>query len=103
MSVTRKVRTVPAGLWQILRVRDGGCIVAGCDAPAGWCQVAHLGTPYRDDGKLTPDSAGLLCTGGVNHHATFDAGAGSVTWQGGRPVVHLTGETGRRRHRGPPG
>jgi hypothetical protein len=94
VSVSRRVRTVPAGLWQLLCVRDRGCIVDGCDAPAGWCEVAHLATPYRDDGRLTPGTAGLLCTAGPKHHAVYDNGGGIVEWVDGRPVVRLT--AGRR-------
>lgn len=94
LSVSRRVRTVPAALWQYVSVRDRTCIVEGCDAPAAWCQVAHLDTPYRDDGRLSPETAGLLCTAGTNHHAIFDNGGGTVTWVDGRPVVRLA--AGRR-------
>lgn len=90
LSVSSRVRTVPAGLWQLLRVRDVTCIVDECDAPAAWCQVAHLGTPYHQDGRLSPDTAGLLCTSGGNHHALFDDSHGTVSWQDGRPVVRFT-------------
>ena len=87
VSVTRKVRTVPAGLWELLVARDGGCIWPGCDAPAGWCQVAHLETPFADDGKLSPDTAGLLCAAGPNHHAIYDDQGYRVDWVDGRPHV----------------
>lgn len=87
LSVSKKVRTVPAGLWTLLVARDGGCIVAGCDAPAGWCEVAHLDTPFVDDGKLTPDTAGLLCASGANHHRAYDTRGWTPTWRDGRPVV----------------
>lgn len=90
MSVSRQVRTVPAGLWQGLVLRDGGCIWEDCDAPPGWCQVAHLETPYRDFGRLSPDTAGLLCTAGPNHHAIFDNGPYEVRWVDGRPQVCTT-------------
>ncbi len=87
LSVSGQVRTVPMGLWRLLVVRDGGCIMEGCDAPPGWCQVAHLDEWFVDGGKLSPDTAGLLCTAGNNRHAMFDRGALEVSWVEGRPVV----------------
>lgn len=94
LSVSRQVRTVPMGLWRLLVHRDGGCIVVGCDAPAGWCQVAHLGDWYVAGGRLAPDTAGLLCTAGSNHHAHFDNGDHPVVWNGGRPTVNFGARRG---------
>src|SRR5690606_31683696 len=89
LSVSKKVRTVPAGLWTLLVARDRGCIVEGCDAPAGWCQVAHLATPYAHHGRLTPDTAGLLCASGANHHRAYDTHGWTPTWHHGRPTVTI--------------
>jgi len=69
IEVSRMVRTVPAGLWRALVVRDGGCTWDGCDAPAGWCDVAHGQEPYRSGGRLSVDNAALLCR---RHHRGFD-------------------------------
>ncbi len=69
IEVSRMVRTVPFGLWRALVVRDGGCTWDGCDAPAGWCDVAHGQEPYRKDGRLSPANAALLCR---RHHRRFD-------------------------------
>ncbi len=71
VEVTRKVRTVPAGLWRTLVARDRVCTWIGCDAPAGWCDVSHGDQAYTDGGRLTPDSAALLCR---RHHRLFDHG-----------------------------
>lgn len=71
IEVTRKVRTVPAGLWRILVARDRGCTWLGCDAPAGWCDVSHGDQAYADDGRLTQSGAALLCR---RHHRLFDHG-----------------------------
>ena len=71
VSVSKKVRTVPAGLWRALVVRDGGCTWAGCDAPAAWCDVAHGEQAYADDGHLGPSNAALLCR---RHHRAYDHG-----------------------------
>jgi hypothetical protein len=71
LEVSRHVRTVPAGLWRALVVRDGGCRWAGCDAPASWCDVAHGQRAYRNKGRLSPANAVLLCR---RHHRRFDRG-----------------------------
>jgi len=69
IEVSTTVRTVPAGLWRALLVRDGGCVWPGCDAPANWCDVAHAIDAYADDGRLSPGNAMLLCR---RHHRRFD-------------------------------
>jgi hypothetical protein len=79
------VRTVPAGLWKLLQVRDEVCIGHGCDVPAGWCQVMHLEVPFRLQGQLSPKTAGLGCS---FHHRMLDHHGWQVTWHHGRPVLH---------------
>jgi hypothetical protein len=71
VSVSKKVRTVPAGLWRALVARDRGCTWAGCDAPAAWCDVAHGELAYQDNGHLSPSNAALLCR---RHHRAYDHG-----------------------------
>jgi hypothetical protein len=71
IEASAEVRTVPAGLWRALLVRDGGCTWDGCDAPASWCDVAHGQHAFRHDGRLSPDNAALLCR---RHHRRFDNG-----------------------------
>ncbi|MFP4234867.1 MAG: DUF222 domain-containing protein, partial [Nitriliruptoraceae bacterium] len=84
IEVSRTVRTVPAGLWRALLVRDGGCTWPGCDAPANWCDVAHAIEAYADDGKLSLDNAMLLCR---RHHRRYDASDLTVRIEGG--TVHF--------------
>lgn len=104
LAVTDLTRGVPTGLWRALVARDRGCVRDGCDAPAGWCQVAHMGDWHADGGMLAPLAAGLLCS---RHHRRYDRGQLSVTWIDGRPTVHrhgevpdLTGSTQVRTRRG---
>jgi hypothetical protein len=85
VEVGGQVRTVPAGLWRALLARDAGCVADGCDAPAAWCEVMHLGTPYRFGGRLTMKTAALGC---AEHHDRYDRGGWKVTWIAGRPVLH---------------
>ncbi len=71
IEVSEATRNVPAGLWRALQARDRGCTWSGCDAPAAWCDVAHLESPFALGGRLTPNTAALLCR---RHHRTYDAG-----------------------------
>ncbi len=79
-----EVRTVPAGLWRSLLVRDGGCIAEGCDVPAGWCDTMHLGTPYRLQGRLGLDTAALGCR---HHHRCYDQRGWTIHWTDDRRPV----------------
>jgi hypothetical protein len=79
IEVSTTVRTVPAGLWRALVVRDRGCRWPGCDAPASWCDVAHGRDAYADDGRLRLDNALLLCR---RHHRRFDRGPRHVIIDG---------------------
>jgi hypothetical protein len=83
IEVSTKVRTVPAGLWTALVVRDGGCTWPGCTAPAAWCDVAHGNRAYRDDGRLHLGDCALLCR---RHHRLFDRGGWTLQVEG--PDVH---------------
>lgn len=79
------VRTVPAGLWKALQIRDRVCIADGCDVPAAWCQVMHLDVPYRLHGRLSLDNAAPGCS---MHHRMLDQQGWQITWQRGRPILH---------------
>lgn len=81
IEVTSHVRTVPAGLYRALQVRDGGCSWDGCDAPAAWCDVAHGQHAFRDRGRLHPGNAALLCR---SHHRRFDNGPWRMEISGDR-------------------
>ena len=85
IEVSRNVRTVPAGLWRALVVRDGGCRWEGCDAPASWCDVAHGQEAFRDDGRLSPANAVLLCR---RHHRRFDHGPWRLEIAGDQVTFH---------------
>jgi hypothetical protein len=86
VEATAEVRNVPQGVYRAVHVRDGGrCIAEGCDVTAAWCDVMHLTVPYRLQGRLTIDTAGLGCR---FHHAKLDRGGWRVTWVDGRPILH---------------
>ena len=85
IEVSRDVRTVPAGLWRALVVRDGGCRWEGCDAPASWCDVAHGRDAFCDGGRLSPANAVLLCR---RHHRRFDHGPWRLEIVGDQVTFH---------------
>lgn len=51
-----------------LALRDGGCIWPGCDAPPGWCEVAHI-VPWSHGGPTDLENGALMC---AFHHRRFD-------------------------------
>lgn len=51
-----------------LAVRDGGCIWPGCNAPPGWCEVAHL-LAWSLNGPTDFTNGALMCR---THHRRFD-------------------------------
>ncbi len=84
LEAGEQVRTVPAGLWRALQARDGGCIADGCDIPAAWTDVMHVGRPYRLRGRLTLSTAALGCR---RHHRLYDLHGWQVVWTDSRPVL----------------
>ena len=54
--------------------RDGGCIHAGCDRPARWCDVHHV-VPWWRGGRTDQDNGVLLCG---FHHRLYDDGTWSI-------------------------
>lgn len=85
VEASEAVRTVPVGVWRGVVDRDRGCIADGCDHKPQWCQVMHLDTPYRLNGRLTIATAALGCS---YHHRMLDHHGWTVTWHHGRPILH---------------
>jgi hypothetical protein len=63
LDVGREQRTVTAGQWAGLVVRDRGCAFPGCTRPAEWC-IAHHIVHWADGGPTDLDNLVLLC----GHH-----------------------------------
>ncbi len=53
-----------------LAVRDGGCILPGCDVPAAHCQIHHL-KPWTEGGPTDLPNLVTLCWA---HHRQVDLG-----------------------------
>lgn len=44
-----------------IRVRDGGCVHPGCDAPVAWTQIHHIDEYRHDDGPTDLANGVALC------------------------------------------
>jgi hypothetical protein len=65
LNLGRSSRFATDAQWRALVLRDGGCRMPGCRAPAAWCDVDHL--EAWDLGGLTDlDNLVLWC----RHHHT---------------------------------
>ncbi|WP_026819864.1 HNH endonuclease signature motif containing protein [Arthrobacter castelli] len=67
-------------------IRDGGCIVPGCNRPASWCELHHI-IWYSHDG---PTDIGNLGPGCPSHHSALHAGLLEATMIDGIPYVRVT-------------
>ncbi|MGH3657592.1 MAG: DUF222 domain-containing protein, partial [Micromonosporaceae bacterium] len=71
LDVGREQRTVTAGQWTALVVRDRGCAFPGCTRPAEWC-IAHHIVHWADGGPTDLDNLVLLC--GYHHRVIHHHG-----------------------------
>jgi Domain of unknown function (DUF222)/HNH endonuclease len=95
LEVGRASRVVSAAQRAALVVRDGGCAVAGCDRPPGWCEAHHL-VHWLHGGPTDLENLALLCR--AHHRAVHEGG-----WRLGRdPDGRLTATPPHRKHRPAP-
>ncbi|WP_203581619.1 HNH endonuclease signature motif containing protein [Microbacterium hibisci] len=66
-----------------ITVRDGGCLIPGCQVPPQWCEIHHV-EEYSRGGPTHTDNGVLLCW---FHHRTIDTGGWQVAMIGGVPYV----------------
>ncbi|WP_121150203.1 HNH endonuclease signature motif containing protein [Microbacterium sp. AG1240] len=66
-----------------ITLRDGGCIIPGCDVPAAWCEIHHVREHARG-GPTSTDNGVLLCW---HHHRTLDTNGWHIRMRGGIPEV----------------
>jgi Domain of unknown function (DUF222)/HNH endonuclease len=69
LEVGRATRVVSPAQRTALGVRDGGCVVPGCDRPPGWCEAHHL-RHWLHGGATDLDNLVLLCW--THHHAVHE-------------------------------
>lgn len=83
-----------------ITVRDGGCVIPGCNVPATWCEVHHV-HEHSKGGRTHTDNGVLLCW---HHHRHLDHHGWKITMEKGVPKVEppawLT-ELWARTHRPP--
>jgi hypothetical protein len=71
LDLGRSTRTVSPAQWKALVVRDGGCVVPGCDRPATWCDAHHL-VWWTRGGATDLDNLALVC--GYHHGLIHEHG-----------------------------
>jgi hypothetical protein len=98
LDLGRSTRVVSPGLRRALVLRDGGCVVEGCDRPPAWCDAHHL--RHWADGGLTGLGNLVLVCG--RHHTLLHEGGWRVLRHPGGGRVTLSPPTRRWHRRGPP-
>jgi Domain of unknown function (DUF222)/HNH endonuclease len=71
LDVGRTTRVVTPAQRRALAVRDGGCVVPGCDRPLAWCEAHHL-IPWLDGGPTDLPNLALVCR--AHHRAVHEGG-----------------------------
>jgi hypothetical protein len=69
LEVGRATRVVSPAQRTALAVRDGGCVVPGCDRPPPWCEAHHL-RHWRHGGATDLGNLVLLCR--AHHRAVHE-------------------------------
>jgi len=64
-------RTIPAGLWNALVLRDEHCRFPGCDRRSTWCEGHHV-VHFADDGPTCLENLVLACS--RHHHRLHQRG-----------------------------
>lgn len=66
-----------------ITLRDGGCIIPGCECPAAWTEIHHV-TPDTDGGPTHTDNGVLLCW---FHHRSIDTSGWQIRMRNGTPQI----------------
>lgn len=83
MGLGSPQRLFTASQRRAISLRDGGCIIPGCNTPAAWCEVHHV-TPHSRGGPTHTDNGVLLCR---FHHANIDTSGWEIQMLKGIPFV----------------
>lgn len=70
-----------------IALRDGGCLIPGCDVPASWCEIHHVREHARG-GPTSTDNGVALCW---HHHRTLDTSGWAIRMHHGVPHVRGPG------------
>ena len=86
LDLGRTRRVVPLSLRRALEIRDRGCIIPGCDRPAGWCHAHHI-THWADGGETDLSNLALICQ---HHHTELHLGHWHIDMNNGTPkATHI--------------
>lgn len=66
-----------------ITLRDGGCIIPGCQIPASWCEIHHV-TDHAKGGPTHTDNGALLCW---YHHRFLEWNGWHIRMNNGVPEV----------------
>jgi hypothetical protein len=66
-----------------ITLRDGGCIIPGCDIPPDWTEIHHV-IPDAEGGPTHTDNGVLLCW---YHHRSIETSGWQVRMRKGAPEV----------------
>lgn len=80
------VRLASPAQRRALAVRDGGCIVPGCNRPPGWCEAHHVQW-YSRGGPTDIENLALVCS---SDHSRVHAGLLEVKMIDGIPYARPT-------------
>jgi hypothetical protein len=93
LDLGREQRLFSARQRLTLAVRDGGCLIPGCDAPASYCEAHHIDHWWEDNGRTDIDRGILLCR---HHHMALHYHGWKITRTGkGAFFLHLTPASGK--------
>ena len=81
LDVGREQRLFTRAQRIALAVRDGGCMVTGCERPPSWCECHHIEHWERDGGKTNVADGILLCK---HHHLLLHNAHWEVVRRGAR-------------------
>jgi 5-methylcytosine-specific restriction protein A len=76
-------RTFNRAQRRAIMLRDGGCIIPGCDIPAAWTEIHHV-LPDRDGGPTHTSNGVCLCW---FHHHTIETSGWEIRMIDGSPQV----------------
>lgn len=82
-----------------ITLRDGGCIIPGCNIPATWCEIHHV-KEHADGGPTHTDNGVLLCWW---HHRNLHLSEWRIRMNNGTPEIRGPVWWDRQQHWRPAG
>jgi hypothetical protein len=78
LDVGRATRAIPPWIRTALIRRDDGCVIPGCDRPAGWCEAHHV-QHWADGGLTSVENMALMR---LSHESRAVSGVWWPGWGG---------------------